>query len=69
MPDPEALAKIAYEAYGQTTSFKNFRGEQMPKFENLGETIRRAWVNAAHAAAQAHVNSCSGKMARVARTD
>ncbi len=57
MPDPEHLAKVAYEAYGQTTNFKNFRGDPMPKFDQLGEMIRRAWVNAAHAAVQEHVNA------------
>jgi hypothetical protein len=42
-------ARIAYEAYGRTTDFKNFRGEPMPKFDDLPEQIRRAWVNAAAA--------------------
>lgn len=43
------LAKLAYEAYGLTTGNKNFRGEEMPKFEDLPATIKLAWSNAARA--------------------
>jgi hypothetical protein len=56
MPDPTHLAKIAYDAYGKTTDYKNFRNEPMPKWENLGAKIQQAWVNAAFAAAQAATN-------------
>lgn len=40
-------ARAAYAAYGETTGHKNFRGEPMPEWEGLGDTIQRAWVNAA----------------------
>ena len=44
----DELARAAYEAYGKTTGFKNFRGEPMPVYEELGPVITKAW----HAAAQ-----------------
>lgn len=40
---PESRARIAYTAYGRVTDFKNFRGEPMPKFDDLPENIRQAW--------------------------
>lgn len=40
------LAKEAYGRYGATTSWKNFRGDPMPDFEALPETIQSAWVSA-----------------------
>lgn len=40
---PESRARIAYIAYGKVTGFKNFRGDPMPEFEDLPETIREAW--------------------------
>lgn len=42
----EELAKEAYEAYGKFTDNKNFRGEEMPKWEDLPERIRGAWAAA-----------------------
>lgn len=56
MPDPTHLARIAYDAYGKTTEYKNFRGEPMPKWENLGFKIQQAWINAAYSVAQAVAN-------------
>lgn len=49
MFDPVGLAKGAYHAYGETTGFKNFRGEPMPEWDDLGDTIQRAWIAAASA--------------------
>jgi hypothetical protein len=49
---PEDLAKIAYRAYGETTDFKNFRGEPMPEWENLGDRIQSAWIAASTAVAE-----------------
>lgn len=54
--DQVALAKVAYRAYGETTGFKNFRGEPMPDWDDLGDTIQRAWISAAGAVAD-HVRS------------
>lgn len=49
MSDAE-LAKVAYEAYGKVTDYKNYQGLQMPKWEELSETIQKAWCAAAIAA-------------------
>lgn len=51
--DPVELARIAYQAYGDTTDHKNFRGEPMPTWGDLGETIQAAWIAAARAVADA----------------
>jgi len=40
------LARLAYQAYGDSTGQKNFRGEQMPPFEQLPIGITHAWVAA-----------------------
>lgn len=40
------LAEKAYNAYGQSTNFKNFLGQDMPKFTNLPEAIKKAWIAA-----------------------
>lgn len=47
----EGLARTAYRAYGETTDFKNFRGEPMPAWDDLGERIQSAWINATSAVA------------------
>jgi hypothetical protein len=43
------LARVAYRAYGETTGFKNFRGDPMPDFDSLGDQIQQAWMAAANA--------------------
>jgi hypothetical protein len=48
-----SLGQVAYTAYGRTTGFKNYQGLPMPSWEDLGDTIRRAWENAASAAQSA----------------
>ncbi|MEU1407105.1 hypothetical protein ABZ471_32995 [Streptomyces sp. NPDC005728] len=50
--DPTELAQAAYLAYGQATGGKNYRGEQMPPWEDLGSTIQTAWEVAAEAIAR-----------------
>ena len=37
------IAKSAYMAYSASTDNKNFRGEEMPKFEDLPVKIQTAW--------------------------
>lgn len=49
-PNWEAIADAAYMAYGLSTGGKNFRGEPMPDWSDLPETIRSAWKQAARAA-------------------
>ncbi|MCP9947295.1 hypothetical protein [Actinomadura madurae] len=53
MPDVDELARTAYDAYGETTDHKNFRGDPMPAWEDLGERIQNAWRAAARAVAEA----------------
>ena len=42
-------AAIAYDAYGATTDYKNYLGLPMPEWEDLPETIKKAWWAAAQA--------------------
>ena len=53
MSTPLTLAQAAYHAYGQVTDFKNFRGDPMPTWDELGERIHQAWIAAANAAVEA----------------
>ena len=46
MFDWKNLAERSYTAYGQVTSFKNFKGDPMPEFDELPETIQEAWIAA-----------------------
>ncbi len=41
------LAQAAYDAYGKRTQWLNFQGNPMPAWDDLGDTIRGAWVAAA----------------------
>ncbi|MFI1767533.1 hypothetical protein ACH41H_36550 [Streptomyces sp. NPDC020800] len=50
--DPQDLAKVAYTAYGGATGGKNYRGEPMPAWEDLGRAIQTAWEVAAEAIAR-----------------
>lgn len=45
---PVEKAKRAYEAYGAVTDHKNFQGDPMPEWDNLGDTIQAAWIAAAN---------------------
>lgn len=49
--DQIVLAKLAYAAYGQSTDFKNYQGNPMPAWADLGPAIQAAWVAAAGAVA------------------
>lgn len=54
MPDEEydeqiALAKVAYHAYGAEADWKNYQGLPMPQWDDLGDAIQGAWVQAANA--------------------
>ena len=44
------LAKIAYQAYGITAEWKNYRGDPMPTWDGLGERIQTCWIMASSAA-------------------
>jgi hypothetical protein len=45
--DLTVLAREAYAAYGNSTGWKNFQGNPMPPFDELGDTIQQAWIAAA----------------------
>ncbi len=45
--EPVALARETYHAYGQVTGFRNFQGNPMPGWDDLGESIQAAWIAAA----------------------
>jgi len=38
-----SLEEAAYQAYGESTDWKNFRGDKMPEWEELPEAIQEAW--------------------------
>ena len=50
--DARALARIAYEAYGQATGGKNYQGNPMPEFDDLPDPIVNAWASAVQAVVQ-----------------
>lgn len=45
---PVEKAKRAYDAYGAVTEHKNFQGDPMPAWDDLGDQIQAAWVAAAN---------------------
>lgn len=58
--DMHDLAKIAYRAYGGAVGGKNHRGEPMPAWDDLGESIQTAWEVAAEAVARAAIGHTGG---------
>lgn len=40
------IARQSYGHYGAVTDFKNFRGEPMPRFDDLPANIQKAWHDA-----------------------
>jgi hypothetical protein len=61
-PEFVEIARQAYNAYGRTTSFKNFQGGTMPAWENLPESIRVAWVAAVTQSTSEFVAHVSGDL-------
>ncbi|MEV5819316.1 hypothetical protein AB0L22_09085 [Micromonospora haikouensis] len=49
MTDSVELAQVAYQAYGEAVGFKNYLGDPMPTWDDLGDTIQQAWTGAAEA--------------------
>jgi hypothetical protein len=45
--DPSVLGQRAFEAYGRSTGGKTFDGRDIPKWDDLPSSIRRAWRAAA----------------------
>lgn len=52
------VAELGYKAYSASTNNKNFRGEEMPKFEDLPPAIVEAWIAAAKEIASVHAAAC-----------
>jgi hypothetical protein len=44
------IAQAMYDAYGEQTDHKNVRGETLPPWTGLGDTVQRAWIAAANRA-------------------
>lgn len=42
----DEIAHRSYWAYGEVTGNKNFRGDPMPRWEDLPEQIQKAWIAA-----------------------
>jgi len=42
-------AKAGYDAYGEVAQWKNFQGADMPKWDDLPDTIQQSWCSAAKA--------------------
>lgn len=40
----DTMARKAYHAYGVVTEFRNYKGDPMPKFDELPPKIQEAWV-------------------------
>ncbi len=47
MESLDDVARAMYAAYGETTGHKNYQGNPMPEWGDLGENIQRAWLAAA----------------------
>lgn len=47
--EPEHLARVGYEAYGNTTRWKNYQGLDMPTWGELAGRTQQAWTEAAAA--------------------
>jgi hypothetical protein len=43
------IAKVGYQAYGDTAEWKNYRGDPMPHWDDLGDRIQTCWIMAASA--------------------
>jgi hypothetical protein len=57
------LARAAYAAYKKATGGLNFQGLPMPAWDDLGDTIQRAWIAAAESTEQAAITTVQGWMA------
>lgn len=62
VPDFVEIARQAYNAYGRTTNFKNFKGDTLTAWENLPELVRVAWTAAIKYAMTTWVQSVAGDL-------
>lgn len=54
--------RIAYQAYGQATRFRNFQGDPMPDWGSLSDQIQNAWAASARAVATKVMMTALGGM-------
>ncbi|MFM9473945.1 hypothetical protein [Streptomyces scabiei] len=59
-PSTTELAKVAYEAYGNSTGHRNFMGHPMPDWDELTDAVRLAWIEAAGAVALSSIAQLAG---------
>ena len=59
------IAQVSYEAYGDFAQWKNYRGDPMPRWDDLPPTIRDAW----YAAIDAGVAEWRMRLARVQESE
>lgn len=57
------LAESTYNHYGAAVEFKNFQGQPLPNFDDLGELQKKAWHDASRFAYN------QGKADQVKKTD
>lgn len=43
------IAEVAYSVYAKMVDNKNVRGDELPLFQDLGDTIQKAWITAVDA--------------------
>lgn len=43
------IAEVAYSVYAKMVDNKNVRGDELPLFQDLGDTIQHAWITAVEA--------------------
>ena len=62
MPHPSTmeLAKVAYEAYGESTGHRTHDDRPMPSWDELGDRVQLAWIEAAGAVALTNIAQLSG---------
>lgn len=63
MDECEGLARVGYDAYGQSAEWENYEGLPMPTWDELGKRIRGHWQAAAGAIADqfAEANATAGR--------
>lgn len=59
-PSTLELAQVAYEAYGQSTGHRTHDDRPMPTWDDLGDRVQRAWIEAAGAVSIASLAQLAG---------
>jgi hypothetical protein len=59
-PSTMELAQVAYAAYGESTGHRTHDDRPMPDWEQLGDRVQQAWIEAASAVALTNIAQLSG---------